>query len=74
MDDSELDTLHCHIHYYPSKCWRDLIPASTTYDPSRSKALGLPLSLRYLHAILAYTLTRRRESTSIVTTHDAYFL
>ncbi|PPS17190.1 hypothetical protein GOBAR_AA03388 [Gossypium barbadense] len=53
---------------------RDLVPTSTTYDPSRSKASALPPSLRYLHAILAHTLTERRESTGVVTTHDAYFL
>ncbi|PPR96408.1 hypothetical protein GOBAR_AA24261 [Gossypium barbadense] len=53
---------------------QDLVPASATYDPSRSKALALPPSLRYLYAILAHTLTGRRESTSVVTTHDAYFL
>ncbi|PPR97091.1 hypothetical protein GOBAR_AA23574 [Gossypium barbadense] len=52
----------------------DLVPASATYDPSHSKALALPPSLRYLHAILAHTLTGRRESTGVVTTHDAYFL
>ncbi|KAK5842662.1 hypothetical protein PVK06_005043 [Gossypium arboreum] len=74
MDDNELDTLHRYIHYSPSKCWKDLVPASTTYDPSRSKASALPPSLRYLHAILAHTLTGRRESTGVVTTHDAYFL
>ncbi|KAK5825749.1 hypothetical protein PVK06_020613 [Gossypium arboreum] len=74
MDDNELDTLHCHIHYSLSKCWRDLVPASATYDPSRSKVSALPPSLRYLHAILAHTLTGKRESTSVVITHDAYFL
>ncbi|PPS14392.1 hypothetical protein GOBAR_AA06182 [Gossypium barbadense] len=45
MDDNELDTLHCHIHYSPSKCWKDLVPASATYDPSRSKASALTPSL-----------------------------
>ncbi|PPS09304.1 hypothetical protein GOBAR_AA11340 [Gossypium barbadense] len=34
MDDNELDTLHRHIHYSPSKCWKDLVAASATYDPS----------------------------------------
>ncbi|PPS18501.1 hypothetical protein GOBAR_AA02086 [Gossypium barbadense] len=52
----------------------DLIPASATYDPSRSKALALPPSLRYLQAILAHTLTGRRESTGVVTTHNTNFL
>ncbi|KAK5825638.1 hypothetical protein PVK06_020495 [Gossypium arboreum] len=74
MDDNDLDTLHCHIHYSPSTCWRDLIPTLATYDPSRSKAPAHPPSLSYLHTILAHTLTGRRESTSVVTSHDAYFL
>ncbi|PPS15627.1 hypothetical protein GOBAR_AA04950 [Gossypium barbadense] len=38
---------------------RDLVPASATYDPSRSKASALPPFLRYLHAILAHALTGR---------------
>ncbi|KAK5842383.1 hypothetical protein PVK06_004733 [Gossypium arboreum] len=74
MDDNELNTLHRHIYYSPSKCWRDLVPALATYDPSRSKASALPPSLRYLQATLAHTLTGRRESTGVVTTHDANFL
>ncbi|PPR85320.1 hypothetical protein GOBAR_AA35371 [Gossypium barbadense] len=74
MDDNDLDTLHHHIHYSPWKCWRDLVAASATYNLSCSKASALPPSLRYLHAILAHTLTGRRESTSVVTTHDSYFL
>ncbi|PPR85171.1 hypothetical protein GOBAR_AA35520 [Gossypium barbadense] len=74
MDDNELNTLHRHIHYSPLKCWSALVPDSTTYDPSRSKASALAPSLRYLHAILAYTLKGWRESTGIVNTHDAYFL
>ncbi|PPR99968.1 hypothetical protein GOBAR_AA20698 [Gossypium barbadense] len=51
-----------------------LAPFSSTYDPSRSKASAFPPSLRYLHAILAHTLTGRRESTGVVNTHDAYYL
>ncbi|PPS01881.1 hypothetical protein GOBAR_AA18780 [Gossypium barbadense] len=51
-----------------------LAQVSSTYDPSRSKASALPPSLRYLHAILAHTLTGRRESTYVVNTHDAYCL
>ncbi|KAK5793280.1 hypothetical protein PVK06_034422 [Gossypium arboreum] len=47
---------------------------SATYNPNRSKALALSPFLRYLHAILAHSLTGRRESTVVVTTHDAYFL
>ncbi|PPR95908.1 hypothetical protein GOBAR_AA24760 [Gossypium barbadense] len=65
IDDNEFDTLHRHIHYSPSKCWKDLVPASATYNPSHSKVSALPPSLRYLHAILAYTLTGRRESISV---------
>ncbi|KAK5825923.1 hypothetical protein PVK06_020806 [Gossypium arboreum] len=45
-----------------------------SYNPSRSKASVLPLSLRYLHAILAHTITRRRESITVINTHDVYFL
>ncbi|PPS01973.1 hypothetical protein GOBAR_AA18688 [Gossypium barbadense] len=74
MDDNELNTLHCHICYSPSKCWRDLVLASATYNPSCSKASALLPSLRYLHAILAHTLTGRRQSIGVVTTRDAYFL
>ncbi|PPS15611.1 hypothetical protein GOBAR_AA04962 [Gossypium barbadense] len=37
MDDNELGTLHRDIHYSSSKCWKDLVPASAAYDPSRSK-------------------------------------
>ncbi|PPR97853.1 hypothetical protein GOBAR_AA22815 [Gossypium barbadense] len=51
-----------------------LTPLSSTYDSSLSKASALPPSLRYLHAILAHTLTRRRESTGVINTHDAYYL
>ncbi|PPR87469.1 hypothetical protein GOBAR_AA33221 [Gossypium barbadense] len=67
MDENELNTLHRHIHYSLSKCWRDFVPASATYDPSYSKVSTLPPSLRYLHAILAHTLTGRRESTGVAT-------
>ncbi|KAK5803036.1 hypothetical protein PVK06_030676 [Gossypium arboreum] len=74
MDDNELDTLHRHIYYSPSKCWSTLVPNSATYDPSRSKASALAPSLRYLHAILAHTLSGWRESIGVVYTHDAYFL
>ncbi|KAK5802711.1 hypothetical protein PVK06_030328 [Gossypium arboreum] len=74
MDDDDFDTLHRHIHLSPSNCWRALVPTSATYDPSLSKASALALTLRYLHAILAHTLTGRLESTSVANTHDAYFL
>ncbi|KAK5784823.1 hypothetical protein PVK06_039361 [Gossypium arboreum] len=74
MDDDDFDTLHHHIHLSPSNCWRALDPASATYNPSHSKASTLAPSLRYLHAILAHTLTGQRESTGVVNTYDAYFL
>ncbi|PPS10114.1 hypothetical protein GOBAR_AA10528 [Gossypium barbadense] len=51
-----------------------LVVGGATYNPSRSKASALPPSLRYLHAILAHTITGRGESTGVVNTHDAYFL
>ncbi|PPS11184.1 hypothetical protein GOBAR_AA09458 [Gossypium barbadense] len=47
---------------------------AASYNPSRSNASALPRSLRYLHAILAHTLTGKRVSTGIVNTHNAYFL
>ncbi|PPR96577.1 hypothetical protein GOBAR_AA24092 [Gossypium barbadense] len=47
---------------------------TASYNPSRFKASVLPPSLRYLHAILAQTILERRESTSVVSTHDVYFL
>ncbi|PPR84629.1 hypothetical protein GOBAR_AA36083 [Gossypium barbadense] len=53
MDDDNFNSLHRYIHYSPSNCWKALVPASATYDPSRSKASALAPSLRYLHAILA---------------------
>ncbi|PPR85416.1 hypothetical protein GOBAR_AA35275 [Gossypium barbadense] len=58
----------------PSKCWHTLGPSAASYNPSRSKESIFPPSLRYLHAILAHTITGRRESTGVVNTHDAYFL
>ncbi|PPR91402.1 hypothetical protein GOBAR_AA29283 [Gossypium barbadense] len=74
MEENESYALNRHIHHSPSWCWNALAPGVASYNPSRSKASTLPPSLRYLHAILAHTLTGRRESTSIVNTHDAYFL
>ncbi|PPR83304.1 hypothetical protein GOBAR_AA37408 [Gossypium barbadense] len=47
---------------------------AATYNPSHTKALALPPSLRYLHTILAHTIIGRRESTGVVNTHDTYFL
>ncbi|PPR95362.1 hypothetical protein GOBAR_AA25308 [Gossypium barbadense] len=46
-----------HIHFSPSKCWHTLAPSTASYNSSRSKASVLPPSLRYLHAILAHTIT-----------------
>ncbi|KAK5839853.1 hypothetical protein PVK06_008697 [Gossypium arboreum] len=74
MDDDEFNSLHRHIHYSSSNCWKALVPASATYDPSHSKALALAPSLRYLHAILVHTLTGRRETIGVVNTNDAYLL
>ncbi|KAK5839522.1 hypothetical protein PVK06_008320 [Gossypium arboreum] len=73
MNDDDFDTLHRHIHLSPSNCWRALVPASAT-DKLCSKVSALAPSLRYLNAILAHTLTERRESTGVVNTHNAYFL
>ncbi|PPR88121.1 hypothetical protein GOBAR_AA32569 [Gossypium barbadense] len=74
MEEEDMNALPHNIHISPSLCWKDLAPLSLTYGPSRSKASALPPSLRYLHAILAHTLIGRRESTGVVTTHDAYYL
>ncbi|PPR92319.1 hypothetical protein GOBAR_AA28354 [Gossypium barbadense] len=57
--ENDLHALNHHIHRSPSRC---------------SKASALPPSLRYLHAILAHTITGQRESTSVANIHDAYFL
>ncbi|PPS02792.1 hypothetical protein GOBAR_AA17870 [Gossypium barbadense] len=73
-EENKLHALSRHIHFSPSKCWHTLAPSTTSYNPSRSKASILPLSLRYLYALLAHTITRRRESTGVVNTHDVYFL
>lgn len=74
MEEEDMNALPRNIHISPSLCWKALAPLSSTYDPSCSKASALAPSLRYLHAILAHTLSRRRESTGIVNTHDAYYL
>ncbi|PPS15159.1 hypothetical protein GOBAR_AA05421 [Gossypium barbadense] len=73
-EENELHALTRHIHFSATKCWHTLAPGTTSYNPSCSKASVLPPSLRYLHAILAHTVTGRRESTGVVNTHDAYFL
>ncbi|KAK5825564.1 hypothetical protein PVK06_020416 [Gossypium arboreum] len=71
---NDLHALNRHIHCSPLRCWDTLVPSGATYNPSRSKALTLPPSLRYLHAIFAHTITGRGESTGIVNTHGTYFL
>ncbi|PPS01239.1 hypothetical protein GOBAR_AA19420 [Gossypium barbadense] len=68
-EENELHALSRHIHFSPSKCWHTLAPSTASYNPSRSKASVLPPSLRYLHAILAHTITGRQESTGVVNTH-----
>ncbi|PPS05282.1 hypothetical protein GOBAR_AA15380 [Gossypium barbadense] len=73
-EENELHALTRHIHFSPSKCWHTFAPSAASYNPSRSKALVLPPSLRYLHDILAHTITGRRGSTGVVNTHDASFL
>ncbi|PPR98846.1 hypothetical protein GOBAR_AA21822 [Gossypium barbadense] len=62
------------IHFSPSKWWHMLAPSTASCNPSRSKASVLPPSPRYLPAILAHTITGRQESTSVVNTHDVFFL
>ncbi|PPR95622.1 hypothetical protein GOBAR_AA25047 [Gossypium barbadense] len=64
-EENELHAFSRHIHFSPSKCWHTLAPRTASYNPSHSKASALPPSLRYLHAILAHTITGRRESTGI---------
>ncbi|PPS03933.1 hypothetical protein GOBAR_AA16731 [Gossypium barbadense] len=59
MEENELHALNRHIHHSPSRCWNALMPDVASYNPSCSKASALPPSLRYLHAILAHTLTGR---------------
>ncbi|PPS15462.1 hypothetical protein GOBAR_AA05116 [Gossypium barbadense] len=73
-EENDLDTLNRHIHHSPSRCWDALIPGGATYNPSLSKASDLPQSLRYLHAILAHTITGSRENTGAINTYDAYFI
>ncbi|PPR97064.1 hypothetical protein GOBAR_AA23603 [Gossypium barbadense] len=73
-EENNLDTLSRHIHFSFSKCWHTLVPGAASYNPRRSKASVLPPFLRYLHAVLAHTITGRRESTGVINTHDAYFL
>ncbi|KAK5845379.1 hypothetical protein PVK06_001555 [Gossypium arboreum] len=74
MEEEDMNALPRNIHISPSLCWKALAPLSSAYDPSRSKASALPPSLHYLYAILAHTLTGRRESTGVVNTRNAYYL
>ncbi|PPS11506.1 hypothetical protein GOBAR_AA09140 [Gossypium barbadense] len=46
-EENDLDTLNCHIHRSPSRCWDALVPGGATCNPSRSKASALPLSLSH---------------------------
>ncbi|PPS15941.1 hypothetical protein GOBAR_AA04637 [Gossypium barbadense] len=71
MEEEDMNALPHNIHISPSLCWKALASLSFTYDPSRLKASALALSLRYLHAILAHTLTGRRDSTGVVNIHDS---
>ncbi|PPR95881.1 hypothetical protein GOBAR_AA24788 [Gossypium barbadense] len=64
-EENKLHALTRHIHFSPSKCCHTLALGAASYNPSCSKASVLPLSLRYLHAILAQTISGRRDSTSI---------
>ncbi|KAK5811792.1 hypothetical protein PVK06_027165 [Gossypium arboreum] len=66
--------LHRHIHYSTSCCWTDLTASQICYDPSWSKGTSLSLALRYIHTLLAHTLTGRREKTGVVSTTDVYYL
>ncbi|PPS16757.1 hypothetical protein GOBAR_AA03827 [Gossypium barbadense] len=63
-EENDLTTLSRHIHFSPSKCWHTLAPSAASYNPSRSKASVLPPSLRYLHVILAHTITGRLLDTA----------
>ncbi|PPR91930.1 hypothetical protein GOBAR_AA28755 [Gossypium barbadense] len=74
MEEDDMNVLPRNIHISPSLYWKTLAPLSPNYNPSRSKASALTHSLPYLHAILAHTLTGRRESTDVVNTHVAYYL
>ncbi|PPS10417.1 hypothetical protein GOBAR_AA10227 [Gossypium barbadense] len=70
MNDDDFDSLHRHIHYSPSNCWKALLPTSATNDPSHCKALALAPSLTYLHAILAHTLIGQMSSQGILTEQE----
>ncbi|PPS09440.1 hypothetical protein GOBAR_AA11204 [Gossypium barbadense] len=73
-EENDLHALHCHIYRSLSRFWDTLVLDGAPYNLSHSKASALPPSLRYLHAILAHTITGRRESTGVVNTHNACFL
>ncbi|PPS15650.1 hypothetical protein GOBAR_AA04927 [Gossypium barbadense] len=73
-EENELHALSRHKHFSPSKYWHTLAPSTASYNPIRSKASVFPPSLRYLHAILAHMITGRQERTSVVNTHNVYFL
>ncbi|KAK5842251.1 hypothetical protein PVK06_004587 [Gossypium arboreum] len=58
-EQNDLHALNRHIHRSPLQYWDALVSGGATYNPSCSKASDLPPSLRYLHAILAHTITGR---------------
>ncbi|PPR85348.1 hypothetical protein GOBAR_AA35343 [Gossypium barbadense] len=66
--------LHRHIHYSPLCCWTNLTTSQIRYDASHLKATSLSPTLRYIHVLLAHTLTGNRERTGVVSTTDTYCL
>ncbi|KAK5771461.1 hypothetical protein PVK06_047665 [Gossypium arboreum] len=60
IGDDKFLHLHHHIHYSLSCCYTDL-----TASQICSKATSLPPALRYIYALLAHTLTGRRESIGV---------
>ncbi|PPR88855.1 hypothetical protein GOBAR_AA31834 [Gossypium barbadense] len=65
-EEDDLHALNRHIDRSPSRCWDALVPGSATYNPSRSKALALPPSLRYLHAILSHRITGSANDDDLI--------
>lgn len=74
MSIEEFSTLSQDIHQSTTLYWTDIVAIASLYNPSHSNATYLPLTLRYIHAILAHSLISRRESMGVVGTYDAYFL
>ncbi|PPR98051.1 hypothetical protein GOBAR_AA22618 [Gossypium barbadense] len=67
MNYDDPGTVYCQIHHSHFCCWDALVPGEATYNPSRSKASALSPSLRYLHAILAHTITRGERELALST-------